>query len=107
MTSGPKRFEYDFDKNKWMEVSELDGVKNCNRQENDINSLLANEMKQLYGVDMKFLFLYSNIIHSCQRSFMVNTHYKCLLADHLQKFYLGKIFVSKSIYLTKIHLAKY
>ena len=54
MTSGPKRFEYDFDKNKWMEVSELDGVKNCNRQENDINSLLANEMKQLYGVDMKF-----------------------------------------------------
>ena len=54
ITSGPKRFEYDFDKSKWMEVSELDGVKNSNRQENDINSLLANEMKQLYGVDMKF-----------------------------------------------------
>ena len=52
--SGPKRFEYDTEQNKWMEVSELDGVKNSNRQENDINSLLAKEMKQLYGVDMKF-----------------------------------------------------
>lgn len=53
-TSGPKRFEYDFSVKKWMEVSELDGVKNSNRQENDINSLLAKEMKALYGVDMHF-----------------------------------------------------
>ena len=52
--SGPKRFEYDSSSKKWLEASEMDGVKNSRRVSDDINTLLAKEMKTLYGVDMKF-----------------------------------------------------
>lgn len=52
--SGPKRFEYDFNIKKWLEVEEQDGVKNTRRVSDDINSLLAKEMKSLFGVDMHF-----------------------------------------------------
>ena len=52
--SGPKRFEYDFNTKKWLEVEEQDGVKNTRRVNDDINSLLAKEMKSLFGVDMHF-----------------------------------------------------
>ena len=52
--SGPKRFEYDSNAKKWLEASEMDGVKNARRVNDDINTLLAKEMKTLYGVDLKF-----------------------------------------------------
>ena len=52
--SGPKRFEYDFNTKKWLEVEEQDGVKNTRRVNDDINSLLAKEMKSLFGLDMHF-----------------------------------------------------
>ena len=42
--SGPKRFEYDFNTKKWLEVEEQDGVKNTRRVNDDINSLLAKEI---------------------------------------------------------------
>lgn len=52
--SGPKRFEYDSNAKKWLEASKMDGVKNARRVNDDINTLLAKEMKTLYGVDLKF-----------------------------------------------------
>ncbi|CBK23374.2 Frataxin [Blastocystis hominis] len=52
--SGPKRFEYDLNSKKWYEVGEMDGVKNSRKVNEDINSLLAKELKNLLGVDLKF-----------------------------------------------------
>ena len=52
--SGPKRFEYDLNSKKWYEVGEMDGVKNSRKVNEDINSLLAKELKTLLGVDLKF-----------------------------------------------------
>lgn len=39
---------------KWYEVGEMDGVKNSRKVNEDINSLLAKELKNLLGVDLKF-----------------------------------------------------
>ena len=52
--SGPKRFEYDVNTTRWYEVSEMDGVKNTRKVNEDINALLTKELKTLLGVDLKF-----------------------------------------------------